>query len=49
MEFPNLKDEALLQALWETMVFDLVTGRCPHIEDGIAGVRLVQKSKMQNA
>ena len=29
VEFSNLKDEALLNALWETLVFDLVTGKCP--------------------
>ena len=46
VEFSNLKDETLLNALWETLVFDLVTGKCPKVEEGIAGVRLVQKSKM---
>ena len=27
------------------MVFDLVVGKCPCVEEGIAGIRLVQKSK----
>lgn len=48
IELSNFKDDALLQKLWETMVFDLVVGKCPCIEEGIAGIRLVQKSKQGN-
>ena len=47
LEMGQLKDEALLQKVWETLVFDFVTGNCPGLEgdQGISGVRFVQKSK----
>ena len=40
-----LSDPEALQKVWEVMIFDMVTGNAPYIEEGIAGVRLVQKSK----
>ena len=40
-----LSDPEALQKVWEIMIFDMVTGNAPYIEEGIAGVRLVQKSK----
>jgi len=44
IELTGFKEEKVLQALWETMIFDLVTGQCPCADTGVAGIRLVQKS-----
>lgn len=43
VELANFKDGPVLQSVWETLVFDMCIGKCPHIVDGIAGVRLNQK------
>ena len=37
-----------VQAVWQQCIFDMVTGNMPHIIDGVAGVRLVQKVKNQS-
>lgn len=34
-----------VQQVWKTLVFDLMKGTVPHIEKGIAGVRINQKHK----
>ena len=39
----GFKQDEELQNLWESSIFDLITGNFPHADDGIAGVRLVQK------
>lgn len=45
IELSNFKDDEVLQTLWESVIYDLITGACPCADTGIAGVRLVQKSK----
>lgn len=31
----------VVQDIWNTLIFDMILGKMPHIIDGIAGVRLV--------
>lgn len=40
-----MKDPEKVQIIWETLVFDIVTGNMPHIEKHVAGVKLNQKTK----
>lgn len=36
-----------IQETWHQLVFDMVSGHMPHVKDGVAGLRLVQKAKNQ--
>jgi hypothetical protein len=47
MDIGKHRDYETLQKLWETLVFDCVTGNIPGLDekdDGITGVRFIQKS-----
>lgn len=48
LDLGNVREPELLQLIWETFVFDVISGNCPGISDnedeGISGIRLVQKS-----
>lgn len=50
LDFGLIRDLGILQNVWETVVFDFMTGNCPGLdtEEGINGVRVVQKSKNFN-
>jgi len=37
---PHQKDPEVLQNVWETFVFDMMSGNCPHTES-ICGLRIV--------
>lgn len=44
MDIGNQRDNETLQKIWETLVFDCVTGNIPGLDekdDGITGVRFV--------
>lgn len=49
LELGSVREPELLQLIWETFVFDVISGNCPGVSDnddeGISGIRLVQKSK----
>ena len=43
-----IKNNDLMDKLWETIVFEFITGNCPCIaskQNAVTGVRLVQKQK----
>ena len=42
LELKNLSAETM-QAGWERLIFDMVTGNFPHVKEGISGVRFVQR------
>ena len=48
LDLGNVREPELLQLIWETFVFDVISGNCPGVGDnddeGISGIRLVQKS-----
>ena len=44
VELKNVSGDSV-QDLWQRAIFDMVTGRMPHIKDGVAGFRLVQRQK----
>ena len=47
IELGKIRDHAVLQKIWETLVFDCVTGNIPGLDDpddGLTGVRFIQKS-----
>ena len=35
----------MVQKIWEKVIFDLITGNAPMVEEAILGARLVQKAK----
>ena len=41
----GVREDSVLQKIWETLVFTPLTGEFPHAEDGLAGVRFIQKVK----
>ena len=49
LELGNIREPEQLQLIWETFVFDVISGNCPGITDnedeGISGIRLHQKSQ----
>ena len=48
IEIGAVKNNEVMDKLWETLVFDFITGNCPCIaavENSVTGVRLVQKVK----
>ena len=40
-----LRDNDVIQKIWEKVIFDIVTGNLPKVEEAIIGARLVQKAK----
>ena len=48
LDLGNVREPELLQLIWETFVFDVISGNCPGVADkddeGISGIRLVQKA-----
>ena len=45
IEISGVREPAVLQQAWETLVFGVTTGNIPGVEDNITGVRFVQKSQ----
>ena len=48
IEIGSIKNNVIMDKLWETLVFDFVTGNCPCIaaqQNSVTGLRLVQKVK----
>lgn len=48
IEIGSIKNNLIMDKLWETLVFDFVTGNCPCIaaqQNCVTGLRLVQKVK----
>jgi hypothetical protein len=43
LDFGLIRDLGILQTIWETVVFDFMTGNCPGLDtaEGINGVRVV--------
>ena len=39
----RVKQDDILQPLWEGVIFDMITGNLPFADTGVTGVRLVQK------
>jgi len=39
----GIKEESILQKIWEFVIFGLLTGSFPRVEEGIAGVRFTQR------
>ena len=47
IELGKIKEAPLLQKIWETLVYDCVTGNIPGLDEkdeGLTGIRFVQKS-----
>lgn len=44
IDIGQMRDNDLLTKIWETLVFDLVTGHAPCVKD-VAGVCLIQKAQ----
>ena len=42
----GLKEESILQKIWDFVIFGLLTGSFPRVEDGVLGVRFIQKQKL---
>jgi len=40
-----MKDPEKVQEIWDTFIFDIVTGNMPNVAKHVAGVRLNQKAK----
>ena len=49
LDLGGIKDVDSLQLIWETLVLDMITGNCPgvtdNVDEGVSGIRLVQKAK----
>ena len=41
VDFGILRDIELLQKIWEKVIFDIITGNAPMVEEAILGARLV--------
>lgn len=45
VDMGQMRDTEIIQKIWEKVIFDIVTGHCPKVEEAIVGARLVQKAK----
>lgn len=45
VDLGHLRDNDTIQKIWEKMVFDIVSGNIPKVDEAVVGVRLVQKAK----
>jgi hypothetical protein len=41
----GIRDDETLQQIWDVIVFSIMSGEFPRVEDGLAGVRFVFKLK----
>ena len=45
VDLGQLRDADIIQNIWEKMVFDIIAGNIPKVDEAVVGVRLVQKAK----
>ena len=44
----GIKEDAVLQKIWEVMVFSPLTGAFPRVKEGLSGIRFTQKTKQNS-